>query len=109
MLYSKANLYVAKVASKDTIDRGLHGVRLEADGSTVASNGRIVMAVSPVDPERASFPPEAGDLIDPGGDGMVIPVDAIEKTLKNISRDKRLALQYVGMTKAKDEEMNKNE
>lgn len=102
MIYSRANLLVSKVASRDGLDKGLHGVRLEADGATVASNGQIMMIVSPVDPERASFPPEAGDLIEPGGDGMVIPVDAIDKVIKNISRDKKLSVQYVGMTKAKD-------
>ena len=48
-IYHKSNLQVVNVASKDGFDRALNGVRFEPDGSTVAGNGKILMAVSPAD------------------------------------------------------------
>ncbi len=104
MIYSKANLLVSKVASKDQFDRGLNGVRFEPDGSTIAMNGKgsVIMAVSPADPIRAQFPDKVGDQMDPGDEGLVMSLEAIEKTLKGMSRDKRIALQYIGMLRSKD-------
>lgn len=102
MIYSKANLLVLKVASKDQFDRGLNGVRFEPDGSTVASNGRVVMVVSPADENRAKFPEKVGDQMGPGDEGLVMTLEAVEKTVKGMSKDKRMGLQYIGMMKSKD-------
>lgn len=102
MIYSRANLLVSRVSSKDQFDRALNGVRFEPDGSTIASNGRVVMAVSPADAVRAKFPEKVGNQMDPGDEGLVMTLEAIEKTIKGMSRDKRMALQYIGMLKSKD-------
>lgn len=48
MLLSKANLLIIQVASTDANRAELTGLRIEADGSTVASNGFILLAVEPL-------------------------------------------------------------
>jgi hypothetical protein len=93
---------VSKVASKDGFDKGLHGVKFEADGSTVGSNGRVIMVVTPAERDRAKFPPEAGDEYEMGSEGLLMPIEAVDKAVKNISRDKRMAYQYVGLMEVKD-------
>ena len=102
MLFSKANLLVHGAVSGDKYDRGLTGVRFESDGSTVGGNGRVLVAVGPADPSRVTFPDIAGDQMEPGGEGMVLPVELVRKTIKGLSTDKRLSLQHAAMTRVKD-------
>jgi len=104
-VYSKANLMVAKVASKDEFDRGMHGLRLEADGSTVGRSKRGMMIVSPADPNKAHVPPKVGDQVTPGDEGMIIELDHVDKVVKNMSKDRRPELGYVTMTKCTDPRM----
>lgn len=56
MLLSRANLAVLDVAGRDPKDPVLNQVRIEADGSTVASDGAVLMAVSPVTGVPTAFP-----------------------------------------------------
>jgi len=104
MIISKANLEVGRVASRDAFDRGLNGVKVESDGSTVAGNGRVVMAVGPVDyEERLHWPDSAGDMYEVGAMGRIIPLEAITKAKKGLTRDKRMIFQHVALTSVKDE------
>lgn len=101
MIFSKANLHVIWAASKEAFARALNGVKFEKDGSTVAGNGRIMMAVGPVKRE-VSFPETGGELLPLGEDGVVMPIKAVETALKNMPRDKRPALQHIALTSVTD-------
>ena len=103
MIIHRSNVEISQLASRDPLDRGLNGLRLEADGSTVASNGRVILAVGPPSPEKAAIPSEACEHTTPGTNGLVLPVDLAEKTLKSMpSRTKRAALQYTALSKVKN-------
>ena len=101
MLFHKSNLVVSQVASRDPNDLGVNCVHLAPDGSTVATNGRLILAVSPVDEEKVRFP-NVGEQTTPGGQGVSVPLDLIEKAVKNIPKDKRSGVQYVATTKNRD-------
>lgn len=104
MIYSKANLKVASVASSDAMHGGLNGVRFESDGSTVAGNGRVMMAVAPVPPEGvAYFPDKAAEQMGPGS-GLIMPVDLVKKVLSGMDKGVkgRHSTGYVAMSKMKD-------
>lgn len=96
MLYSKANLKVAAVASSNPFDGALNGVLFDADGSTVASNGPGLVAVGPVKSE-VHFP-DVGARGTPGSQGVVLGPDFISEVETIIPKDKRLSLQHVAMT-----------
>ena len=108
-LYSKANLVVANVASKDPMDRALNGVLLDADGSTVGGNPSMFLAVGPVDegrPPAAQFP-DVGPRVKPGdvlgsGGGAVVSVEVVQEAMRNLPKDgaKRPALQHAALTRA---------
>ena len=101
MLFSKSNLMVGKVASTNVADLGLNCIRLNSDGSTVAANGKVIMAVGPVDEKRTHFP-DVGEQTTPGEKGVSVPLDLMEKVVKNLPRDKNPRTQTVAMTKPKD-------
>lgn len=96
MLFSKANLMVGGVAAKDAKDP-LHCIRLNPDGSTVAANGKVVMAVGPMERKRVHFP-SVGEEVTPEGSGVSIPLDLLDKVVKNLPKDKRTDLQNAVMT-----------
>jgi len=104
-LYSKANLVVGSVASKDSFDRALNGVRFEPDGSTVAGNAKVLVAVEGVNPNgmAARVYPDVGERGSPGDNGVVLEVDHVDEALKNIPKDKRIELQHCAMTKGHDD------
>jgi hypothetical protein len=101
MIFSKGNLMVGHVASKNVADVGLSCIRLNPDGSTAATNGKVVMAVGPVDASRIHFP-DVGEQASPTGSGCSIALDLLEKVIKNLPKDKRTSLQNVAMTKGRD-------
>lgn len=61
MLLSRANLQVLDVVLRDKADLVLHQIRVEPDGSTVASDGHVLMAVSPVTERPPAFPEFPGE------------------------------------------------
>ena len=104
MLFSKANLAVKSIASPNPDEIGINCIRFNVDGSTVATNGKVIMAVSPVDPSRVHFP-DVGEQVEPANysaSGIGIPLDTIEKVLKIIPKDKRTALQHVALCKDRE-------
>lgn len=84
-LLSRANLGVVACASVKEFDAGLNGVRVEPDGSTVGSNGRMIMAVEPVD-ERLVVVREVGERVEPGTSGMVLEKGFAEEVGKALPR-----------------------
>ncbi len=96
MIFNKANLTVAKVASQHEHDRGLNCVHLNPDGSSVAANGKVIMAVGPVDEDKAHFP-DVGEQTAPGPNGVSIPLDLVEKAMRNIPKG-QAKLQNIAMT-----------
>jgi len=101
MLFSKANLMVGKVASTNSMDLGINCIHLNPDGSTAATNGKVIMAVGPVDESKVHFP-NVGEQTSPGEKGTSIPLDLLDRAVKNLPKDKRVSLQNVAMTKARD-------
>ena len=102
-VYSKANLMVSKVASKEAFDRGLHGVRLEPDGSTVGGSKRGLMVVSPVDVRKAVVPPKVGEPAGVGDQGIIVSLPHVADVIKNMPKATgRAELQYVVLTKGSD-------
>jgi len=102
VIFSKANLLASLVASRNTHDRGLHGLRVECDGGTVAGNGRVLMAVGPADPKIAQFPPNACDEVEPSSRGHVLPIALVERVLKAMTKSKRVQTQHVALSRVKD-------
>lgn len=101
MLLSKTNLSVVNVVSTDKHDRGLTGVRVEPDGSTVASNGRMILAVGPARQDIAF--PDVGTRSGPGKLGKVLEANHIKEAIKNLPKENRLtAMSNVAMTAPKD-------
>ena len=98
MLFSKGNLIVRKIASKEVSDRSLNCVHFAEDGATVASNGKCLMAVGAVDSERMHFPDVGGDA-DVIMNGISVGLDIVDQTLKNLPKDKRVSMQNVMMTR----------
>jgi hypothetical protein len=101
MIFSRANLSVVAVASRDPFDKGLNGVRVEPDGSTVAGNRRMILAIGPVDSEGGEgggvfFP--VGGRVGVGDEGVVLPVDLVSEALGDLPRGSRPELQYAAVT-----------
>lgn len=101
MIFSKGNLMVSQVASKNPSDLGINCLHLNADGSTVATNAKIIMAVGPVQEDKVRFP-DVGDQTTPGTQGVSIPLDLIEGVVKNLPKDKKPQLQHAAMTRGRD-------
>lgn len=98
-LLSKVNLQTVAVVSSDNFDRGLCGVRVEANGATVASNGRMIMAVGP-SPQDAVFP-NVGDRQPIPANGLVLEADHVRETIKNLPKDNKGRGQYAAMVRSK--------
>jgi hypothetical protein len=100
MLYSKANLEVASVASDNPYDGALNGVQFDSDGATIACDGAGLVAVGPTK-AQIHFP-NVGQLGTPGDHGVVLSPDFISEVKTIIPKDKRLSLQHVAMTVGQD-------
>jgi len=97
MLFSRSNLAVRYIASKDPKDGALNCVHFAPDGATVASNGRSLLAVSPANSAEANFPYE-GEQAEPFAEGVSVELDIIEDAVRNLPKDRRPSLQHVAMT-----------
>ena len=60
MLYSKSQLAARHAASTDPTRFNLNGVHFKADGSTEASDGHMLIQVSPLGTDPQAFPASAG-------------------------------------------------
>ena len=87
-LYSKANLMVKGVAHKDPAEEALNRVQLEADGSTVASNGTLLMAVGPVHEEEVSFPDLENEGVEVPAGGVGLRLEVADEVVRNLPKGK---------------------
>jgi hypothetical protein len=102
MLFSKGSLVVGSVASTNPMETGISCVHLNPDGSTVATNGKVIMAVGPVDESKVHFPDVGVQVAPAQPNGVSVPLDLLEKVLKNMPRDKRVSLQHAALTQGTD-------
>jgi len=80
---NKNNLLIFEVASSNKLDSAYHVVRIEEDGTSVASNGRRVVCVSPV-PIKIKYPNNGKVLFEP----INLPIDLVKEVAKNIPKMK---------------------
>lgn len=99
MLLSKTSIMVMGVAESGGDEDVLTGVHIAGDGTTVASNGRMMMAVEPV-AEESFFPIE--DRAEVPREGVTVPVHLMEQVRKNLPREKRAVMQQAAVTKCGD-------
>ena len=100
MIYSKSNLQVVNVTSKDKDINVLSHVHFNKDGSTAGIDGRAIMVVEPAPAEyREHF---IVDSIE--HESFNIPANSVKEVIKNIPPDTRFKglLEQVAITK--DEE-----
>lgn len=101
MVYSKANLTVGLVASRDSSNVALNAIRLNGDGSTVATNERVICAVGPLDTQRIRMP-DVGPQASPGDSGVSVSLDDLSRVEKTLPKDRHPQLQCVAMTKPRN-------
>ena len=100
MRITRANLSVAGAASFDKKEPALNRVHLAADGSTVASNGSMLLAVGPPDPVRvAAFPSVDHDEPAIPKDGIGVSLGTVADVRRNLPTDRRIALQQAAVTR----------
>jgi hypothetical protein len=92
MIISKSNLQVLLVTKNDKIPV-LNNIHIRQDGTTVGSNGKTILAVSPVSMEaRATLKDRIGDdalLVE----GVTVAEETAKDVLKNIPKD----IQFKGL------------
>ena len=84
MILSKASLEIVRITKTDKQER-LSMLHITENGDTIATNGRSLLAVSPVsEAGKKSFP-----LMDKGQeeDKMTLPATFVEEVIKNIPKD----------------------
>ncbi len=101
MIYSRASLAVVDAASTDPRRRALNSVHLAEDGSTVAADGRTLVAVSPVREKDAHFPIE--EHASPPSGGTCVDLDIVVQATKNLPRDRRPITQFAALTRCDDQ------
>ena len=86
MILSKANLEIVRVTKDDKQQARLNTLHITEDGSTVASNGRAILAVSPVSEEREKqFPIKRNG--DEREEDITLPAQFVKEILKNLPKD----------------------
>ncbi len=103
MIFSRASLSVVSAASDDPRRRALNSVHIAEDGTTVASDGTVLIAVSPVDAESSHFPLDLH--VEPPSGGVCVELDIVEQAIKNLPKDSRPHTQYAAMTRCDDAEV----
>lgn len=98
MKLSRANLLVREVVTKNKKDPALHQVHVDEDGTTVGSDGTIIMAVEPVTEEPQAMP-EFEDEQEAPPQGLGIMPGVVDKVLRNIPKGNLgLELGYAVLT-----------
>jgi hypothetical protein len=83
LILSKSNLIIHEVTGIDKAIPVLNNVCIEEDGSTIAANGKVLIAVSPVNEKIKQNVP-----IEENKSGKsVVSSETIKEVLKNIPRD----------------------
>lgn len=104
MLLSKANIMVEGIAAGSEGDPELQCVHLAGDGTTIAANGRMIMAVEPV-AEGSFFPIGEEEQAEPPPEGVSLPLHIISQLRKILPRDKKAVMQQAALTVCTDEKV----
>lgn len=97
-LLSKANLIASQIMSKNfKFDRGMTGLKVEADGTTIGMDRNIMLVVGPTDEQRLHFP-NVGRRVRLGDNGILLEADHVADAIKNLPKDQRVTLQHVALT-----------
>ncbi len=100
MRITRANLAVAGAASTNKKEPDLNRVHLSPDGSTVASNGSMLLAVGPPDPKKTEGFPDVDHPEPPIPEsGVGISISTVADIKRNLPTDKRMALQQAKITR----------
>jgi len=107
MILSKANLQVLDVASHNNKDADLHQVHVEPDGSSVGSDGKVLMAVEGMKDRPGTLPEFKGEeeaegmLRKEGGVGLLPEV--VHQARKDLPKGAlAIELGYVAVTKVEE-------
>lgn len=87
MYISKGNLIIYEVADKDKDIELLHNVHFAEDGTSIARNKKLQVAVSPVQEEVKKD--LKNFITETGGNSATIPVESVKKVIKAIKPDKK--------------------
>ncbi len=97
---TRASLAVAGAASTDKKEPAINRVHLAKDGTTVASNGAMILAVGPPDHTRMdAFPSTDHSEPDLPADGVGISIQTVADIRRNLPTEKRMALQQAAVTR----------
>jgi hypothetical protein len=90
MLFSKANLAVVEVASSEAHQEELNAVHFEKSGVSVASNGRVLVAVGPAKTEeQVGFPSYASNPKELDEYGVLLSKDVVSRVYKSLPKDEK--------------------
>ena len=83
MFISLTQLLSSKITRIDKKMPVLNNLHIEEDGTTVATNGRVIVCTSPVNDDMAK------NIVinDTGKENCTIPIETINEVIKNISKD----------------------
>jgi hypothetical protein len=98
---SSCSLAAAGVASRSASEPWFRQLHITASGEAVASNGRALLVVEPVDPERAArLPaPSGAPEAEPPGEGVGVPLDVATAAASAIPKEDKPSLKYALMTR----------
>ena len=100
MLIDAVGLGVVGVADKNDGRYAISAVRLEPDGTTAATDGRVLLAVEPCGLKDEDFP-ETKTSADVPGTGMVLPCEIVKDVIRNLPKTaSRTALLAAKLTAA---------
>jgi len=87
MILNKSNLVIVDLVKVDVGVPVLNNIHVRKDGTSVASNGRAVVAVSPVGSEVKGKLPLEESRLKEGSEGITISAEFIREVLKNMPKD----------------------
>ena len=87
MLFDRASFCVALATTKDDPRLPLDCVRIGPDGSTMATDARWLMVVSPCQERAEEFPDIGTPGVDPPETGALVPVELVADVLKAIPKN----------------------
>jgi DNA polymerase III sliding clamp (beta) subunit (PCNA family) len=92
MLLNKRNLAVVGAASKEESRYTLQAILMEADGSTVATNGHILARCSPATARAADFPANGNGNLAGWAGRVLLPIELVARAGKLLPKKNRLPI-----------------
>jgi len=97
MIFSRANLVCADIASKDPKQVAMNCVHVAEDGTTIGLDGHIMLVVEPMDRSLVKIPPAGEEQLVDGG-RVNIPLSVLGKAFRNMPKGK-VASEFVALTR----------